>query len=110
IDWLRSLLKETPDHALTMRMDRIVEAWDKGINRICRNAPHLIVAHGLSTLPASQSSCTIALAYLELAATSFGLGTCWAGYFNNAANFYPPLFKALALPQDNLPYGAMMIG
>lgn len=109
-DWLRSLLKEKTDYALSMRMDRIVQAWDQGIDRICRNAPHLIVAHGLSTLTASQSSCTIALTYLELVAKSFGLGTCWAGYFNTAANSYPPLLEALALPQDHLPYGAMMIG
>jgi nitroreductase/NAD-dependent dihydropyrimidine dehydrogenase PreA subunit len=110
IDWLRSLLKENTDYALSLRMDRIVKTWDEGIDRICRNAPHLIVAHGLSALPSSQSSCTIALTYLELAAMSLGLGTCWAGYFMNAANFYPPLLKALDLPQDHLPYGAMMIG
>jgi nitroreductase/NAD-dependent dihydropyrimidine dehydrogenase PreA subunit len=109
-DWQRIMLKEETDHLYKSRMERIIKAWDEGIDRICRSAPHLIVAHGLSTLPASQSSCTIALTYLELAALSLGLGTCWAGYFNTAANFYPPLLTALALPQDHLPYGAMMIG
>ncbi len=109
-DWQRTLLQEGTDYLLRMRMERIVKAWDKGIDRICRDAPHLIVAHGLATLPATQSSCIIALTYLELAAISLGLGTCWAGYFNTAANSYPPLLTALALPQDHLPYGAMMIG
>jgi nitroreductase len=61
-------------------------------------------------MPISQSSCFIALTYLELAAPSLGLGTCWAGYFTAAANFYPPLQKALDLPQGHLPYGATMIG
>jgi nitroreductase/NAD-dependent dihydropyrimidine dehydrogenase PreA subunit len=109
-DWQRSQIQEETDSITKARMERIVKAWDQGIDRICRNAPHLIIAHGLSALPASQSSCTIALTYLELAALSLGLGTCWAGYFNTAANSYPPLLKALALPRGHLPYGAMMIG
>jgi nitroreductase/NAD-dependent dihydropyrimidine dehydrogenase PreA subunit len=109
-DWMRSLLKEMAEYALSMNMDRVVDSWDKGIDRILRCAPHLIVAHGLSTMPLSKSSCFIALTYLELAAPSLGLGTCWAGYFNAAANFYPPLQEALALPKDHLPYGSAMIG
>ncbi|MBI4763167.1 MAG: nitroreductase family protein [Deltaproteobacteria bacterium] len=109
-DWQRSQIQEETDSITKARMERIVKAWDQGIDRICRNAPHLIIAHGLSALPASQSSCAIALTYLELAALSLGLGTCWAGYFNTAANSYPPLLKALALPRGHLPYGAMMIG
>jgi nitroreductase/NAD-dependent dihydropyrimidine dehydrogenase PreA subunit len=109
-DWMRLLLKENAEYALTLHMDRVVNAYDQGIDRILRNAPHLIVAHGLSTMPASQPACVIALTYLELAAPCFGLGTCWAGYFNAAANVYPPLQEALALPKDHLPYGAAMIG
>lgn len=109
-DWMRSLLAERAEFALSMHMDRVVDSWDKGIDRILRSSPHLIVAHGLSTLPLSQSSCFIALTYLELAAPSLGLGTCWAGYFTAAANFYPPLHAALALPEGHQPYGAVMIG
>lgn len=109
-DWMRSLIAEKVEFALSMHMDRIVDSWDKGIDRILRSAPHLVVAHGLSTMPISQSSCFIALTYMDLAATSLGLGTCWAGYFTAAANFYPPLQEALALPQGHQPYGAMMIG
>jgi nitroreductase/NAD-dependent dihydropyrimidine dehydrogenase PreA subunit len=109
-DWIRSLLNERNEYALSMNMDRVVAAWDKGIDRIMRSAPHLIVAHGLSTMPASQSSCFIALTYLELAAPSLGLGTCWAGYFSAAANFYPPLQEALALPEGHLSYASAMVG
>ena len=110
VDWMRSLLAERAEFALSMHMDRVVDSWDKGIDRILRSAPHLVVAHGLSAMPASQSSFFIALTYLELAAPSLGLGTCWAGYFTAAANFYPPLQEALALPQGQLPYGAVMVG
>jgi nitroreductase/NAD-dependent dihydropyrimidine dehydrogenase PreA subunit len=109
-DWMRSLLAERAEFALSMHMDRVVDSWDKGIDRIMRGAPHLVVAHGLSTMRVSQPSCFIALTYLELAAPSLGLGTCWAGYFTAAANFYPPLQKVLALPQGHQTYGAAMIG
>ncbi len=109
-DWMRSLLAARAEFALSMHMDRVVDSWDKGMDRILRGAPHLIVAHGLSTMPMSQSSCFIALTYLDLAATSLGLGACWAGYFTAAANFYAPLQEALALPQGHLPYGAAMVG
>jgi nitroreductase/NAD-dependent dihydropyrimidine dehydrogenase PreA subunit len=109
-EWMRSLLDQGAEMALAFHMDRVVDAWDKGTDRILRGAPHLIIAHGLQTMGQAQGACTIALTYLELAASSFGLGTCWAGYFNAAANFYPPLREALTLPPDHLPYGAMMIG
>jgi len=109
-EWMRSLLVQNAELAISMNMDKVVAAWDKGIDLILRGAPHLAVAHGLATLPASQSSCVIALTYLELAAPSFGMGSCWAGYFTAAATFYPPLQEALALPKNHLTYGAVMIG
>jgi nitroreductase/NAD-dependent dihydropyrimidine dehydrogenase PreA subunit len=110
VDYERTLFHDDTEPFLRKRMERNVRAWENGIDRVCRNAPHVIVAHGSTALPASQSSCIIALAYLELAAIALGLGTCWAGYFNTAANSYPPLLETLALPKDHLPYGAMMIG
>ena len=109
-DWMRFLIKEKPELAEPMHLDRVVAAWDQGIDRICRGAPHLIVAHALKNLQPAQAACTIALTYLDLAAPAFGLGTCWAGYFNAAANLYPPLIEALGLPQDHQPFGSMMIG
>lgn len=110
IDWMRMLLQQNPDVQATRRYDRIVEAWDKGIDRVCRNAPHLIIAHAPKDIMGAGVDCTIALSYLELAAFSMGLGACWAGYLNTAANFHAPLQEALGLPEGHLPYGALMIG
>ena len=50
------------------------------------------------------------LTYLALAANAFGLGGCWAGYFNAAASSSTPLIQALALPEHMHCLGAMMIG
>jgi nitroreductase/NAD-dependent dihydropyrimidine dehydrogenase PreA subunit len=109
-DWMRSLIAEGSPLATTLHMDRVVAAWETGYDRICRGAPHVIVAHAPEDERAAPAGCTIALTYLELAAFAFGLGACWAGYFNAAANFWPPMAQALDLPDGHISYGAMMVG
>lgn len=110
IDWMRFMIETKRPFALDMHFDRVVQAWENEVDRVLRDAPHLIVAHGPSGLPHVQTACIIALAHLELAAYSFGLGACWAGYFNTAANFHKPLQQALSLPEGHQCYGGMMIG
>jgi nitroreductase/ferredoxin len=110
IDWMRHVQKENPAMAQTLHLQRVIAAWEDGIDRVCRNAPHLVVAYGDKTILHTQPACVIALTYLELAAKAQGLGSCWAGYFNAAAALWPPLQKELALPENHASYGAMMIG
>ena len=109
IDWARYMLKAQPEFAKPFHMDELVGGWENGKDFICHQAPHLIIAHAPKDNPMAQSATTIALEYLELAAPSFGLGTCWAGYFMVAA-LWPALQKALALPNGNVCYCAMMLG
>ncbi|MCP4108636.1 MAG: 4Fe-4S dicluster domain-containing protein [Desulfobacteraceae bacterium] len=110
VDWMRHTIKEQPDFAAALRMDRIVDFWESGIDSICRKAPHLIVVHGAKENVAAPPAANIAVSHLELAIHSFGLGGCWAGYFNAAAIFWPPLKKALEHPEGHVSLGAMMIG
>jgi len=110
VDWMRMLIQQNQDEDANRRYVRIVEAWDKGMDRICRGAPHLMVAHAPEGIFGAGIDCVISLSYLELAAYSMELGACWAGFFNTAANYYPPLQEALNLPQGHRTYGAMMIG
>ncbi|MCL2766496.1 MAG: nitroreductase family protein [Peptococcaceae bacterium] len=110
IEWMRLVIVEQPDIARNFNMKRMVEEWEQGIDRICRNAPHIIVAHAPESLGTSQSSCTIALTYLELAAFANGLGACWAGFFHTATMYYPPMAEALKLPDGHKCFGAMLIG
>ncbi|MCU0579194.1 MAG: nitroreductase family protein [Desulfobacterota bacterium] len=109
-DWMRWMIREKPEVAGPLHFDRVAAAWEQGTDRICRGAPHLIVAHAPRNLPPAQAACTIALTYLDLAAPAFGLGTCWAGYFTAAATLYAPLAETLCLPPDHQAYGALMIG
>lgn len=110
IDWMRWILENMPEIASPLHLDRIVHRGDEGNDSILRGAPNLIIAYASKDDPIAQTSSTIALSYLELAATSMGLGCCWAGFFNAAAATFPPMIEALRLPEDHKCTGAMMVG
>jgi nitroreductase/NAD-dependent dihydropyrimidine dehydrogenase PreA subunit len=110
IDWMRWLQTEMPDMARGLHVDRAIRRWQDGEDVILRGAPALIVAYAEKDNRMAPSTCTIALTTLELAATSLGLGGCWAGYFNAAATTFPPMIAALGLPEGFQAYGAMMVG
>jgi nitroreductase/NAD-dependent dihydropyrimidine dehydrogenase PreA subunit len=110
IDWMRYLIKEESPLVAALHLDRVVSSWEQGKDPICRKAPHIIVVHAHKEDRTAPSACTIALTYLELAASSFDLGACWAGYFNAAATLWPPMQKELGLPEGNVSFGAMMVG
>lgn len=110
VDWMRTMLAGLPATPDSYRLDLIAEAWDAGIDIVMRNAPHLIVAHAPAEDVMAQSSATIALTTLELAAYSQGLGTCWAGFFYMAAMMHPPMMEALQLPEGHAVLGGMMLG
>lgn len=110
-DWMQTMIDGAGDPFYPVdRMERLVDAWKNGQDRICRGAPHLIVAYGPLEIPASQSSCLIALTTLELLAPAYGLGACWAGYFMGASMSYLPLIEFLNLPKGHQCFGGMMIG
>jgi nitroreductase/ferredoxin len=110
VDWMRHVIKQKGPAAKALRMAGIVRAWKNGVDIVCRGAPALVVAHAPENYPGSHTDCTIALTYFTLAAPSFGLGTCWAGYFMIAAAEWPPLRQALGLPEGRAEFGAMMVG
>ncbi len=110
IDWMSYMIKEMPDMAKTWNMDAIVAAHKLGIRTICRGAPHLIIAYGIKGDATAQTNSTIAMSYLELAAVSLKLGTCWAGFFNIASQHWPPLQEAVELPENHAVCSSMMVG
>lgn len=110
VDMLRHLIKEEHPLAKAYKLERSVEAWDAGIDPVLRGAPVLVVAHAPKGYAMAQVDSSIALTFLDLAAPTVGLGSCWAGFFMMAAAQWPPLQQALALPDGNACCGAMMIG
>jgi nitroreductase/NAD-dependent dihydropyrimidine dehydrogenase PreA subunit len=110
IDWMRAVIQDNPEEAEARGFIRAVASWDEGYERICRGAPHIIVAHADKNWIFGPEDCALALSLLDLFATSIGLGACWGGYFYKAVNHHPPLFNALGLPTDHLAFGAIMVG
>jgi nitroreductase/NAD-dependent dihydropyrimidine dehydrogenase PreA subunit len=110
VDFLKIALPVLTDESLIERFQRVIEAWNNGIDRVLRNAPHLIAVHSPSDDVFSSTDCASTLTYLELYANAKGLGTCWAGYFTVASNHHEPLIKALDLPAGYKCFGAVMLG
>jgi nitroreductase/NAD-dependent dihydropyrimidine dehydrogenase PreA subunit len=108
--WMRWMLANMKEFALSFHMDKALERLEEGEDVVLRGAPVLVVAHAPKEDHMAQSSCTIALTYLDLAATGMELGGCWAGYFNAAVSTFPPMQQALGLPEGHQCCGAMMIG
>ncbi len=110
IEWMRGLISISPQMAEAMGLVRAVTAWERGEDRICRNAPHLVIVHADPSWPFACEDCTIAMTHLDLYAQSLGLGTCWAGYLYTAINNSEALAEWLGLPAGHKAYGAMMVG
>lgn len=110
VDWMRWMLENMSKIALSLHMDRTIHRWEEGKDIILRDAPIVIIAHAAKGDLMAPTSSTIALSYLELAATSMGLGCCWAGYFHAAATTFPPMMEALPLPEGHQCKGSMMVG
>ncbi|MDR3553485.1 MAG: nitroreductase family protein [Syntrophobacteraceae bacterium] len=109
-EWMRWMLANEPEIAQSLHMDITLKRYEKGTDVILRDAPVVLVAHAPAKHRLGTSSCLIALSYLDLAAPSLGLGTCWAGYFNASATIFPPMQQALALPDGHQAFGSMMLG
>jgi nitroreductase/NAD-dependent dihydropyrimidine dehydrogenase PreA subunit len=110
IDWMRFVIEDNPKMARVRHLIGVVRAWDKGKDAVCRQAPHLILTYTSEDEPTGAIACTLALSYLELAAPTLGLGTCWAGFLNLAARFWTPLQKELNLPAHTVMHGSVMVG
>lgn len=109
-DLMREMVKAGNPFAINYRLDQAVTAWENGVDIISRGAPALVVAHAPKEYGLAQVDCTSALAYLDLAAPTLGLGTCWAGFFMLALPQWKPLQVALALPEGHAAQGIMMVG
>ncbi len=89
----------------------LTRAWKQGQDKVLRGAPHLAIAHAdPSSSEHPIEDCALATAYLDLAAHSHGLGSCWAGFLVQAALHYQPIIDALELPPRHQVYTALMLG
>jgi nitroreductase len=110
IQWMEADLAVNPDPQIREDRKLLIKAWQRGEDRICRGAPHLILAHGETSHKYGYQDTALALGYLELYAPLIGLGACWAGYVQSAVEAYRPLADRLNLPAGHQIWGVMMVG
>lgn len=110
VRWMEWMIKEQPEMAKAMFLVPLVRAWQKGHDGIGRGAPAIISTYSPESDRFAPMSSTIALSYLELAAPSLNLGTCWAGYMNMSAAQSPAMKQAMGLPADSKIHGMVLIG
>ena len=110
VEWMRSILEKAPEAAHPPYFPPIVNAWDKGIDRVLRDAPILLVAHAPKEALNGMVDLTLALSYLELAAPTLNLGTCWAGMLQGALLSRPEIKSVMGLPENHSHHFPMMLG
>ena len=110
IKWMRFQVSIDSPLAKSMRMKRIIAAWENHNDWICRGAPHIIIVYAPKNDISAAQDCTIALTYFELAAASAHLGTCWAGYAAVAINMSPAVRRFVFLSSRMYCFGAMLVG
>jgi len=77
---------------------------------VFRNAPVVIVAHGLRANQLAGANCALALRNVELLAATMGLGTCWVGFLVAAASRSRKIGDGIGLERDRQILGALMLG
>ena len=109
-DWMEIMIKEEPELAAMLQFEVLTSVWKQGMDFISRNAPAIILANGEAGDPSANDACLIGMSYLDLAIPSFGLGSCWDGFFQMAAAKHKPLQEALGFPENFTNYAALMLG
>lgn len=110
IEWMMEMTRTQPELSNQFQMPGIIKSHERGEDRILRGAPLVIVATAPRTLRPAPVSTYLALEYVELYATTLGLGTCWAGFAYICAQQYPPLAQYLKVPRERTVTGMMMVG
>jgi nitroreductase/NAD-dependent dihydropyrimidine dehydrogenase PreA subunit len=110
VDWMRSVVQKNSKSPRLSYMPMIIAAWDAGYDAVLRDAPALVVASAPEAALNGMVDLTLALSYLELAAPTLGVGTCWAGLLQGGLLSHPPLKEALGLPGNHPHHYPMMLG
>ncbi len=112
IEGIRNDISNNPTgaNATTAYVPEIVKNWDLGKDEILWNAPAVIIASTPSWVESGKEDLILALSYLDIAAPSMGLGTCWTGSFAGSIALSPTLKKELCLTGSNTHYYSMVLG
>ena len=110
IDWLEiQIANDSPQKAYYIPY--VQRFRETGADVILRDAPCLIVPVAHPGVLYRNADTDIALSYLDLYATSMGLGSCWIGFILQCArDNYAPLYEALQVPKNKEITGGIILG
>ena len=109
VEWLRKLVANSPQ-TVPPYLPLMIGAWDMGYNSVTWSAPAVIVASAPKEATTGMVDVSLALCYLDLAAQSLGLGTCWAGVVEGALQGSAEVRKFVGVPEGHPYHYAMMVG
>ncbi|MDP4209920.1 MAG: nitroreductase family protein [Bacteroidota bacterium] len=110
IDWMRAVMTSNTELAARYGFRGLISEWEKGNDRICRNAPHLAICCTPADYSIGQKDAVIATAHLELLLPAYGLGGCWAGFLNIALQNSPELKKLIGIDDSMAVHSVLMLG
>ena len=110
IEWMRKLITLKPEIAERWGFRVLVTMYDRGYDRIGRNAPHVMFCYSPSSYPVGQLDAIIATTHLDLYLPSLGVGTCWAGYLNMAIQQSKEMKDIIGLDENSTVHTSLMIG
>ena len=110
VNWMEEQINKGV--AWSKAYEGIVHGYRKtGRDVILRGAPALILATAPKNFPMGRDNARYSLAYVELLATTMGLGSCWAGFLEMcAAAGYSEVYKLLDIAEKTAVTGAIMVG
>jgi len=86
------------------------EYYQRGKDRIFRDAPALIIVHAPTENASSAQNCHLAMAHIIIQAQAMGLGTCIIGYFLTAAERDPSIIKELGISENEKIFTCCTVG
>ncbi|MEG1642372.1 MAG: nitroreductase family protein [Synergistaceae bacterium] len=107
--WLREEIFKDPTSRTSIIGASLLAKAKTGVDAIFRGAPNIVVA----TVPKDHvciEDGAIALTYFELLCHSYGLGSCWAGYFTRALRASDELQNFLQISDKEHVCGTLMFG
>ncbi|WP_319764629.1 nitroreductase family protein [Maridesulfovibrio sp.] len=110
VEWMKEMVDQKHPLAGKLFFSGLVNAWNKGNDAICRNAPAVAIAWAPEQGITPQADAIIATNTLELAAHAKGYGSCWAGYVILAAAYSPKVLDFLGVPEGCMAHGALFLG
>lgn len=92
------------------KMEHVKEVIAQGEDRLFYGAPAVMVVHAESWDTCSAFNCSVALYNCSLMAHTLGVGCCFNGYLEGAANNSRRIKRWLGIPRDHRCFGAMTLG